>query len=172
MRTALPTLALLVLVAGGAPARPAGEVLSPGGGRFSVRFPGKPKETTQTAKTPIGDLKVYTATYATADGNVYLVSYTDFPAEAIKAENHATLFNGVREGLAGKDGKVVKDSELTVGPDKAPGREIVIDKGKQQTRFRVVVKDTRLFQVAAVGTGEFVTGTDATAFLDSFELVK
>ena len=67
MRTAVTTLlALAVLPAPLA----ADEVLRPNGGQFSVRFPGKPKENTQTTKTPIGDLEVYTATYATSDGRV------------------------------------------------------------------------------------------------------
>ena len=171
MRIAVAVLVALVIPIT-ATAQPAGEVLSPKGGRFSVRFPGKPKEVTQTTKTPIGDLKVYTATYATADGNIYLVSHTEFPAEAIKPETHATLFDGVLTGLVGKDGKVVSRNEITVGPDKVPGREVVVDKGKQQTRFRVAIKENRLFQVAAVGTGEFVTGKEATTFLDSFEFTK
>jgi len=49
---------------------------------------------------------------------------------------------------------------------------VLVDKSKQQTRFRVVVKDTRLYQMAAVGTGPFVTGDEVTAFFDSFEFTK
>src|SRR3954469_1016581 len=122
--------------------------LKPKDGHFSVRFPGKPKETTQTAKSPIGDLKVYTATFATADGNAYLVSYTEFPAEAIKPENRETLYDGARTGLLGNDGKVAAEKKVEVGRGKLAGREILIDKGKQQLRYRVVAKDTRLYQVA------------------------
>lgn len=146
------------------------ETYAPKGGGFSAHLPGRPKENNQTARTPIGDLKIHTATYATADGSVYLVSYTDFPPGAIKPDDRGRLIDAVRDGLKGKDGKVVSEKEITVGPEK--GREIVIDKGKQQTRFRVVVKDHRLYQLAALGTGEFVTGKDATAFLDSFEITK
>ena len=151
-------------------ADPPGELVQPRDGHFRIRFPGKPKENTQSAKTEIGTLKVYTATFALADGSVFLASFTEFPADKIKPETHATLLDGARDGLKGKDGTVVSDKSIEVGPDKVPAKEIKIDKGKQQTRFRLLVKDNRLIQHATVGTGDFVTGKEATAFLDSFEL--
>ena len=39
-------------------------------------------------------------------------------------------------------------------------------------KFRVVLRDGRLYQVAVIGTASFVKGKDARAFLESFELVK
>src|SRR5262249_37297534 len=74
-------------------------------GKFSLRFPSKPKETTQTTKTDLGELSVFTATYATSDSNAYMVSYTDFPPEAAKPENRTTLFDGMRDELKGEGGK-------------------------------------------------------------------
>lgn len=142
----------------------------PKDGRYSVRFPGRPKETTKAVTTPLGDQTVHLASYATGDGNVFLVSYTDYPAEAVKPENRATLYDGIRTGVIGKEGKVTADKEVTIDGEK--GREVVVDKGKQVTRVRVVVKGTRLFQLMAVGTGEFVTGKDATKFFESFEFKK
>ncbi len=143
-------------------------VVQPKGGHFAIRFPGRPKENTQSTKTDLGTLKVYTATYALPDGNVYLVSFTEFPAEAVKPDLRGTLYDGVVNGIKGKDGMLVgTEKEIEIGKEK--GREVVIDKGKQQTRFRVVVKDDRLYQIALVGSGEFATGKAATAFLDSFE---
>jgi hypothetical protein len=166
------SLLLLGLIVSSAAGQPDGVDVSPKGGRFKVRFPGRPKEATQKTKTPIGELAVYTATFATAEGNVFLVSHTDYPADAAKADHHPTLIAGARDGLAGKDGKVVSEAPIVHGPDKVGGREFVIDKGKTQLRFRVFVKDNRLFQAGTVGTGAFVTGKDATDFLDSFELAK
>lgn len=162
---------LLLVFALAAPAQD-GVELTPKGGRFKVRFPGRPKETTQKSKTPIGELAVYTATYATADGNVLLVSHTDYPPEAARPDHHATLIAGARDGLLGKDGKLVKDAARDPAADAPAGREFVVDKGKVQLRFRMLMKDNRLYQAGAVGTGAFVTGKDATDFLDSFQLVK
>lgn len=148
------------------------ETYAPKDGRFSVRFPGKPKESDVTAKSTIGDLKVHTATYAQADGNVFMTSYTDFPEGAAKPENRGTLYDGVREGLKGKDGKVISDTEIEFGDDKLPGKEFEIEKDKKRMKFRVALRDGRLYQVAAIGTANFVKGKDATAFLASFELTK
>jgi hypothetical protein len=153
-------------------AQPEGVDVSPTGGRFKVRFPGKPEEKSQKAKTPLGELTVYTATFATAEGGVYLVSHVDYPAPAGAPVEHETLLNGARDGLKGKDGKVVTEAPVPHAPDKAAGREVVIDKGKVQLRYRLFVRDNRLYQVGTVGTGGFVTGKAATEFLDSFELVK
>lgn len=170
MRLVIPALLAWALTPVGGHAQPEGEAFSPSGSHFAVRFPGKPKETTQKVKTAVGELKVHSATYATPEGNVFLASFTDYPAEVVKPENLPTFYAGIREGLAGKDGKVVSEKKITMpGTGKDSGREIVIDKGKVQTRFHVVVKDNRLYQLATVGAGEFVTGKEATVFLNSFE---
>ncbi len=167
MRTALATITWM-FVAAVALAQPS--TFAPKKGQFTVRFPGAPKENTQSTQTALGELDVYTATMATTQGNVYLVSYTDFPPGTIKPEGVSTLYDGVRDGLK-KDGKMT-EKDLTLGKEKLPGREILIDKGKQQLRFRVVARGNRLYQVAVVGDDEFVNGKDATAFLESFELSK
>jgi hypothetical protein len=138
-------------------------------GNYSVRFPDAPKETSNIAKGPLGDLKVFTATLATAEGNVYMTSYTDFPSGTVKAETHATLFEGVREGLKGKDGKVLSEKEIEVGKELA-GRELELEKGKQRVRIRIILGGNRMYQVAVIGTPAFVK--DGTKFLESFAVTK
>jgi hypothetical protein len=170
MRAAVVGLALVALAAAQG-ARAAEPYQSPDG-NYKVRFPKEPKVTTQTPRTDVGALQVTVATYATSDGNVYMVSFTDFPATAAKPENHASLFAGVIEGVKGT-GKVAGEiKETPFGPDKLPAREFVVDKGKQRVRVRVILSGVRLYQVAAVGTADFATGKDATLFFDSFELTK
>ena len=165
----LGTCVVVALVALPTGAQPKGGYSSVAG-KYRVGFPGTPKLAEQTARSAVGDLRVHVATYATADGGVFMASYTDFPAEATKAANHATLFAGIRESVKGKDGKLAGgETELAVGPDKLPGREFAVDKGKQRIRYRVIVRGNRVYQVAVIGTAAFATGKDATAFLDSFE---
>jgi hypothetical protein len=141
-------------------------------GKFSVRFPGKPKEATTTPKSPLGELKVHTATYATAEANVFMASFTDFPDGTGKPEMRDTLYEGVREGLKGKDGIGLTDKEIEVSKEKLPGRELEITQGKQKLRFRVVLRGDRLYQIAVIGTPAFVESKEATGFLDSFALTK
>ena len=150
------------------------EEYSPQAGKFSIRFPGKPKESNQTTKSPIGEVKVFTATYATSDGNVYMVSYSDLPMGATKPENHDTFFDGIKEGLRGKEWKINNDKKIEFGTDKLPGREIELEKEKvsQRAKFRVILRDNRLYQTAVVGTPSFIRSEDAKMFLESFELTK
>lgn len=163
----------LVTFAGAAVARPDGYTSSEG--MFTAAFPGTPKVTTTTEKTAVGDLSVTVATYANADGSVFMVSYTDFPEATTKPANHATLFDGIRDGVKGRNGKLVGDEKnVKFGPDKLPGREFTVDKdkAKQRIKFRVVIRDSRVYQMAVIGSPEFADGKDATAFLESFELTK
>jgi hypothetical protein len=162
---------LLLLVPAAAFGQPAGEKYAPKDGGFSVRLPGKPKEAPQTAKSPIGELTVFTATYVTAEGNVYLVSYTDFPAGTARKETREALLDGVREGLK-KDGEVLSETAIEFGPDKLPGRDLQLKKGAQRVRIRVVLRDDRLYQVGAVGSVTFATGKTVNGFVESFELTR
>jgi hypothetical protein len=174
VKRSVTLLAILVVAAPLFAQSKKGEDYAPTDGRFSVRFPGKPKEKTDTAKSAIGDLKVFTATYALSDGSAYMASYTDFPEAAAKPENRNTMYDGVREGLKGKDGKVLAESAVEIGPDKLPGRDIEIEnkKEKKRLKFRIVLVDNRLYQVAAIGSTNFATGKDADAFLKSFTITK
>jgi hypothetical protein len=163
----------IVALAGEQPIQqPSGEDYTPKGGNFVVRFPGKPKETSQTTKSPIGEVKVYTATYATSDGNVYMVSYSDLPPGATKSENLGTLFDGVREGAKGKDGEILVGDRFEFGPDKLPGYDLELKKGNQRVKFKVIVRENRLYQLAVVGSKDFAQGENAAAFLKSFAFPK
>lgn len=172
MTRTLLALPLVVAVTLAASAQKPATPYAPKDGKFSVRFPGAPKETPQTIKTGVGELSVFSATFATSDGNAYMVSYTDFPAEAARPEARDTLYDGVRDGFKGKDGKVLVEEKRDIGPDKLPGRELELEKDRQRVKVRVVLRDGRLYQVAVLGSKSFVGGKDATAFLDSFELTK
>ncbi|MBN9122019.1 MAG: hypothetical protein J0I06_23235 [Planctomycetes bacterium] len=142
-------------------------------GAYRVKFPGAPKLVAQNAKSAVGDLTVNIATYADSGGNVFMVSYTDFPEAATRPANHATLFAGVRDGVKGKDGKVPgEEKTIEFGQSKLPGREFTIEKGKQRIRYRVVLSGNRMYQVAAIGTETFATGKEGTAFFDSFQITK
>ncbi|AWM41310.1 hypothetical protein GobsT_00650 [Gemmata obscuriglobus] len=167
--SALASLALSAVLL---QAQPAGQPYISTEGRYAAKFPGAPKVTNQTARSALGDLKINVATYAASDANVYLVSYTDFPVAAAKDENRKTLFDGVRDALKAKG--TVSEKEIEFGPDKLPGREVTVDrdKDKQRIKVRAVLRDNRLYQVAVIGTAEFVGGKEATAFLDSLDLTK
>ena len=158
------------------------EKYAPKDGMFTILFPGTPKVTEQTTKSQIGEVKVYTATYATSDGNIYMISYSDLPPGATKADNLGSLFEGVREGAKGKDGTVLEDEAVTFefGSEKYPGHKLELKKKmnerEQLAKLWVIVSDNRLYQIWVIGKGvdknSFAKSKDATKFLNSFELTK
>src|SRR6185437_13222863 len=163
-------LALPLLLAFSIPAwadSPPGQIVQPEDGQFSVRSPAKPKETKQKTKTDLGNLTVFTATYAFEDGGVLAASYTTFPDDAVKAAGRKTLLDGAAKGLLGKSGKLLDEKEIDIGTEKA--REVSIDRGKQRLRYRLMIKDNRLIQVGVVGSRRFVDGKEAAAFLESLQ---
>jgi hypothetical protein len=170
MRAAVVGFALLALATSVA-AQPG--AYSSDEGKFTVKFPGAPKVTEQTAKSAIGELKVTAAVYANSDGSLFMVSYTDFPVAATK--NHTTLLDGIRDHVKGSTGKLVGDEKnLTFGADKLPYREFVVDKDKpkQRIKCRVILRGERVYQLLVIGPADFAGGKEATAFLESFELTK
>lgn len=142
-------------------------------GRFAVQFPGEPKVQSKAEKSAVGEIKLTSYTYATNESHILLVTFTDFPAAATKPENRGALFDSVRDALRARDGKLVgSEKDFEFGPDKLPAREFTIDKGKQRTRYRVVLHGTRLYQQGAIGTADFVGGKDVAAFFDTFEFIN
>jgi hypothetical protein len=165
-------IAAAVLLLAFAPLRgqPPTEMHAPKDGKYSAKFPGKPKDTQQNVTTDLGKLKVNVALFANADGNAWWVSFTDYPADAIKPDVRSKLIDAARDAMKGTDGKFVEEKDMEFGPAKLPGREVKLDRSKYQIRVRFLIRDQRMYQVAVMGPGEFVTGKDATAFLDSFEV--
>jgi hypothetical protein len=145
------------------------EEYSPKGGDFTIVFPAKPKESNQIAKSPIGDVKVYTATYATSDGDIFMVSYSDLGEEATKPNNLKSLFDGVRAGAKGQDGEVLDDDPIKFDSTELHGRSLELEKGKQRVKLRAIVRGQRLYQIVVVGSLNFTRSKEAVKFLDSFK---
>jgi hypothetical protein len=170
MRTVVVGFALIML-AGVADAQPR-EPYSSAEGKYRIKFPGTPKVTDKTTNSAAGELTVNIATYATSDGNTYVVSYLDYP-NAVDPKNQAKFFDALRDEVKGTDGKLIgSEKDRTIGEEKRPAREFTVEKNRQRIRLRVVLRQNRLYQVGVIGTADFVTGKDANAFMDSLELTK
>ncbi len=152
-------------------ARPAAEVYTSKAGGYSATFPGAPKEETKTQRGPTGEVKVYLAYFAQANGAAYLTSHHDYPGKPT-AEQQKTILDAVVKGATPKDGKLVESKDLEFGADKLPGRAYQVDRPKLSVRGIVVYKEGRVYQAIVSGPKDFVGGKEATAFLDSFAVTK
>ena len=139
-------------------------------GHFSVALPGKPTEKTEQVAAPGGKKKeLHTLTLAVAADQIYHLNYNDYPKEVIKEDkNKEAAFDTLRKALGGK---VLSEKKITVGKNKSPGRELLLElTSKNFYRARVFFIDNRLFQVVAMGSEEFARGKNADRYLDSFKV--
>jgi hypothetical protein len=143
-------------------------------GKFSVAFPGKPEESTKEADSAAGKLTFTNYTYSDGD-SALLVMYCDYPADVRKQKGAEKVLDDARDGgVKSAKGKLTDEKKRTIGKDKNPGRELLIQlpDGKLYFRSRIYLVGDRLYQVIVVGPEKYATGKDADAFLDSFKLAE
>lgn len=161
---------LLATLAGGATAQEFKLHSSPVG-RYKIQFPGEVKSTTSDIKAGTETLKFTLDTAELKGGTVFMVSYVDAPDEVAKKPAGPRL-DKVRDGNKGTAGKVLEDKDVTVGAEKHPGRDLLIETPAGFLRNRAVIAGNRLYQVMVQGTKEVVTSPSADKFIASFEITK
>lgn len=143
-------------------------------GNYKIAFPGKPKLSEQKQETKVGDIKIANAVWRSADDTQYLsVSVTDLPFPKERYDPKRGL-DGAAKGGGGAGFKVTETKEITFGPAKHPGRDVMsVNEMKNLTCRGLIVLNhdkMRLYQITVIGQKEFVTGKEATAFVASFEV--
>jgi hypothetical protein len=172
MRAAMTCLLLLV---------PAGLVsgrdtddwvsFSPKGGKFTVKMPAKPKDTSQEIDSAVGKLKVNMYMYEEGNAGVYMVAYTDYPEDSVTEENVKDVLAGAESGgIKGVKGKLIKSKAIKLG--KYPGREVTytVPAIKGTAKSRIFVAGDRLYQVVALGNEEFMGSEEIDFFFGSFKI--
>jgi hypothetical protein len=140
-------------------------------GRYKAIFPGPVKSETFDVSMDKIDLKVTADSVELRGGTSFLVTYVDAPEDVAKSPAKPR-FDKVRDAIKGEKGKVLEDKDLTIGDEKHPARDILIEHGDTCVRNRIVIAGPRLYQVMIQGTKEVVTSSSADRFLESFEVTK
>lgn len=140
-------------------------------GRFKVLFPGPVK--TETVEVPAGKdkLKVTIDSVELRGGTTFFVTYVDAPEDVAK-QDAGPRIDKVRDANKGEKGKVLEEKNLTVGVEKYPARDVVLQLPDGHLRNRIVIAGARLYQVMVRGPKDVVTSASADRFLDSFEVTK
>jgi len=141
-------------------------------GKYAVLFPGEPT----TESTKAGELTLNSAK-AEAKGVVYIVIYTDPPAEALKKTKPEEFLETNEKSLLGSfKAKGAKSQATALGKEKYPARtaaaEVLVDTTTLHLRTELVLVENRLYQVLAIGPKDAVTGAAADKFFESFEVKK
>jgi len=140
-------------------------------GRYKVLFPGPVKTDTVDVKTDTGETTVTIDSVELKAGTSFLVSFVDAP-EGVSKQPAGPRIDKVRDANRGKDGKVLAEKELTIGTEKYPARDVLIEKPDGCIRNRIVIAGNRLYQVMVQGPKDVVTSQSADRFLASFEVTK
>lgn len=140
-------------------------------GRYKVLFPGPVKSETVEVPSGKAQLKVMIDSVELRGGTAFMVTYVDAPEEVAKSPPGPRI-NKVRDANKGEQGKVLEEKELTLGAEKYPARDVLIQTPDGHLRNRIVIAGARLYQVMIRGQKDVVTSASADKFLASFEVTK
>jgi hypothetical protein len=140
--------------------------------KFAAKFPGKPQEQKQTT----AGVALTMFAIESKDG-VHGVAVSDMPLpDGETAAQIQDRLDGARDGaVRNVGGTLTSSSQITIGKQKHPGREFnatVTMPKEGQIRARVYLVGKRFYQVMVMGTNDFATSKEATAFLDSFRVTE
>jgi hypothetical protein len=140
-------------------------------GRYKVLFPGP--VSTETVDVPSGkaQVKVTIDSVELRGGTAFVVTFVDTPDDVAKTPAGPRI-DKVRDANKGEKGKVLEEKELTLGMEKFPARDVLIQTADGYLRNRIVIAGTRLYQVMIRGAKDVVTSPSADKFLASFEVTK
>ena len=140
-------------------------------GRYRAKFPGKPEQSAKDLSTGKQVVRVVTERSSGPRDLVFAVTYTDYP-ESYRDVPPKDILNGVRDGLKGKDGRVMLDEELEAAGDARAARKLRVDAGRNAVRANVYLVGSRLYQVMVTGPRDAIDHPAVGEFLASFEVVK
>lgn len=169
-RMAVAVLASVFFLAGVARADDWKELTS-ADGRFSVDFPGTPKQVKDPRQTKFGKVEAQLVILSVSNKVFYGVAYLDYPASVLKAHGADELLDdAIDSAVKGVKGARIESKE-NVTQNGSPGRQLVLTApGNLQLTMKMFLVKNRLYQViASVGKGEEKIA-DPKRFLDSFKL--
>lgn len=141
-------------------------------GGFRIRLPGEPRY----EATKVGDAQENQHQFQVAEQNgVYLISYQENPN--LKGGNpkqlQAALESGRDRLQKSFSGELIESEDVQLG-DKHPGLafRITIPQARGEARCRFYLVGTRLYQVLALGTPQFVSTEQTKQVIESFELLR
>ena len=149
----------------------------PQGGKFKIKFPQTPRESSETQQGSAGAATVYIAEHKGL--LLYVATYAD--ATAAGATDAKEFLRGISqswlEANSARNLHVIKNEEISVAG--SPARFLEVETSRDVVRVRwIVVKDRVYYQFVAAPKHQNAMMSEngyqplALAFFDSFELTK
>lgn len=158
-----------------APAAAAQEYVSEEG-KYSIHFPGAPKEQRQTIPVEgMGEIEMVAMIYEPSQQKVFMVAHADYPESMVKAAKKAdknavsAIVDNAKQGAVGQMKLTIsKEDKITVQDN--TGISFVADNGNIHTQYQIFLVGNRLYQLAILSQGQAVNEAEATPFFSTFKL--
>jgi hypothetical protein len=138
-------------------------------GKYAIQFPADAK--VETGKQKANRVDVFFARVVGKD-SVYAAMYSDLTDDDKNTPAKKILDEAVGGMLERSNGKAKKLKDIEFGPDKHPGREVLMEYDGNTMKARIILVGMRVYVAVVTGPKDFATTKDATKFLDSFEITK
>ena len=118
-------------------------------GKFTIKLPGMPEESTETIKTNAGDIPLYTLNYET-ETMAFIVNMYIYPDGLLTPETSGELFDNIQtNSLQAWNGELIEAKDVQM--DNFPGRQIRLQSKTSGEYFHIhlVLVKNRLYQIIA-----------------------
>jgi hypothetical protein len=144
-------------------------------GSYSIEFPGKPSEKSQTVQTKLGQMTVVIETYeANAGKRAFFSSSSQYKLDP-RRYNVEKGLDGARDGVA-KSTHATVSKETKISKGGASGRQfyLTMPQGKAKVRLYVLNagKGPTIYQTFVIDTTGNVDDAAVNSFLDSLALKR
>ncbi len=140
-------------------------------GRFSLRFPTKPRLDRQLLETPNGTIELVTIACDYSVVKAYWASYSEYPSSYISTRAPDEILDEARETVVRKLGE---RTIFTVLADTTrqgqPAQRFRARDGHFHAEYELVLAGNRLYQLGVLRDGAYPPKVDVEAFLAGFRL--
>lgn len=136
-------------------------------GRFRILMPGRPKETPRKIRTLAGEINIRETSCVERDG-VFQASTIQLPDKVLESDSGEKILRDARARVLGAGGKLVKETEVALGPYR--GHELLAETEKGNLlRVRYFFFRRHLYEILVRGPAGLVRSPDVERFFDSFQ---
>jgi hypothetical protein len=138
-------------------------------GRFSIKMPAIPAETTQEVETAAGSITLRSRELVHEDFK-YIVSFSDYPDEFLAQNGPESILDAAREGTA-VAGELLEESAISLGENSGRFLVLLDPSGERVLQIRLLLVGRRLYQFGIVTPKQDRSAAEVARFMDAFALL-
>ena len=136
---------------------------------FRICFKGEPTTNVQAIETAVGEINMVTYMYEESAEAVFMVAYSEYPAEHIAANDSKVLLENAKDGFLGSLLLTLVNEEK-ISINNYPGILLKAGSGTYYSIAADYLVGDILYQVAILRSDRYPTQTEIDNFIGTFEL--